>query len=164
MSGLVAFTLFHVLVSLVGIVSGFAVVLGWISQRERPRLTLAFLVTTALTSLTGFGFPFTHLLPSHVFGAISLLILPLAAVALYAFALRGVWRRVYRASALFALYLNSFVLVVQLFGKVPALRAAAPTQTEPPFAIAQGALLLAFVGLGWVTLRRPRATALHAQA
>jgi len=151
MSGLVAFTLFHVLISLVGIVTGFAVVFGWISHRERPKLTLTFLVTTALTSLTGFGFPFARFLPSHAFGAVSLVLLPLAGVALYAFELRGIWRRVYIATALFALYLNMFVLVVQLFGKVPVLRAAAPTQTELPFALAQGVVLLAFVGLGWVT-------------
>jgi hypothetical protein len=156
MSGLALFTLFHVLISLVGIVTGFAVVFGWISHRERPKLTLTFLVTTVLTSLTGFGFPFTRFLPSHAFGAISLVVLPLAGVALYAFELRGAWRRVYIASALFALYLNTFVLIVQLFGKVPALRAIAPTQTELPFALAQGALLLAFVGLGWVTLRRSK--------
>ena len=131
-------------------------VLGWLAHREHPRLTLVFLVTTALTSLTGFGFPFTRFLPSHAFGVLSLLVLPLAGVALYAFELRGSWRRVYLASALFALYLNCFVLVVQLFQKVPPLRAIAPTQSELPFALAQAAVLLAFVGLGWAALRRPK--------
>ncbi|HWO13667.1 MAG TPA: hypothetical protein VNN80_29395 [Polyangiaceae bacterium] len=164
MSGLVAFTLFHVLISLVGIVAGFGVVLGWVSHRERPKLTMTFLVTTVLTSLTGFGFPFTRFLPSHAFGAVSLVLLPLAGIALYAFELRGVWRRVYTVCALLALYLNVFVLVVQLFAKVPALRVAAPTQTELPFALAQGAVLLLFVGIGWVTLRRPKASALPARA
>ena len=156
MSGLAAFTLFHVLLSLVGIVGGFVVVLGWLAHREHPRLTLVFLVTTALTSLTGFGFPFSRFLPSHAFGVLSLLVLPLAGVALYAFELRGSWRRVYLASALFALYLNCFVLVVQLFQKVPPLRAIAPTQSELPFALAQAAVLLAVVGLGWAALRRPK--------
>jgi hypothetical protein len=164
MSGLVAFTLVHVLLSLVGIVVGFVVVLGWLARHARPKLTLTFLVSTALTSLTGFGFPFVRFLPSHAFGAVSLVLLPLAGAALYAFHLRGAWRRVYVSSALVALYLNMFVLIVQMFGKIPALRAAAPTQTELPFALAQGAVLLSFIALGWATLRRPKPSSLPAQA
>lgn len=114
--------------------------------------------------LTGFGFPFDRFLPSHAFGALSLVLvlLPLAGVASYAFELRGAWRKTYLASALIALYLNVFVLVVQLFAKVPVLHDAAPTQTELPFALAQASVLLLFVAIGWATLRRlqPSAAAL----
>jgi len=159
MSGLAVFTLVHVLLSLVGIVTGFAVVLGWLAHRERPKLTLTFLVTTALTSLTGFGFPFDRFLPSHAFGVLSLVLLPIAGVALYAFELRGAWRKTYLATALIALYLNVFVLVVQLFAKVPVLHDAAPTQTELPFGLTQAGVLLSFAAIGWATLRRPKPSA-----
>jgi hypothetical protein len=154
MTGLAVFTLFHVSLSLLGIASGVAMVLAWLSQRDRPQLVFLFLVSTALTSLTGFGFPFARFLPSHAFGVISLVLLPLAGVARYAGDLQGAWRRVHLASALVALYLNVFVLVVQLFAKVPVLRGSAPTQTELPFALTQGAVLLLFAGAGWAVLRR----------
>jgi hypothetical protein len=108
------------------------------------------------TSLTGFGFPFDHLLPSHVVGILSLLILTLAIVARYAFRLAGPWRRAYVISATLALYFNVFVLVIQAFLKVPALRVLAPHQTEPPFAVAQGAVLVAFLALGGLATARWR--------
>jgi hypothetical protein len=139
------FTQFHVALSLVGILAGFVVLLGMLRSKRMPRLTILFLATTILTSVTGFFFPFTGLLPSHVVGIISLATLALAVVALYGSNLMGSWRWIYVASALFALYLNVFVAVVQAFLKFPALERLAPTQSEPPFLIAQGAVLLIFV-------------------
>ena len=123
--------------------------------RKPPNgLTALFLTTTTATSVTGYGFPFTHLLPSHVVGAISLAVLTLAIYARYSRKLAGRWRITYVVSAVAALYLNVFVLIVQLFMKVPALRALAPTQSEPPFAIAQLVVLVAFVVAGALALRR----------
>jgi hypothetical protein len=109
---------------------------------------MVFLATTIGTSVTGFGFPAAHLLPSHIVGALSLVALALVCLARYMFRLAGAWRRVYTIGVTVALYLNVFVLVVQLFRRVPALNALAPRQSEPPFAIAQGAVLLLFIALG----------------
>lgn len=130
-------TLVHVALSLVGIGAGFYVMYGLLVQKPLERWTAVFLVTTILTSVTGFLFPFTQFLPSHAFGILSLLILPVAVVARYVYQQKGAWRWLYTVSSVTALYLNMFVLVVQLFLKVPALRALAPTQTEPAFAVAQ---------------------------
>ena len=116
--------------------------------------TVVFLVITAATSLTGFGFPFEHLLPSHIVGAISLLVLAAAIVARYPRHLVGGWARVYAIGAVVALYLNVFVLVVQAFLKSPALNALAPTQSEPPFLVVQLVVLMLFVGFGIVAARR----------
>jgi len=142
------FTAVHVVLSLVGIATGLVVLFGFLTQRWSTLWNTAFLVTTALTSATGFGFPFEHLLPSHIIGALSLAILALAAFARYARHLAGGWKRTYVVSAVVALYFNVFVLVVQAFLKVPSLHALAPTQTEPPFAIAQIAVLLIFTAAG----------------
>src|SRR5208282_5782447 len=113
-----------------------------------------FLVTTVLTSITGFGFPFDHLLPSHILGILSLVVLGLAIPARYVFHLNGAWRRVYVIGSALALYFNVFVLVVQGFEKVPALNALAPTQKEPPFMIAQFIVLLIFITLTVFATRR----------
>jgi hypothetical protein len=153
--------LLHLLISLVGIGSGLVVVYGFLTGRKLDGLTPLFLITTILTSLTGFGFPFDHLLPSHKVGILSLLILAVALAALYLFHLAGVWRRVYVVSASMALYLNVFVLVVQLFLKVPALHALAPTQKEPPFAVAQLVVLAIFVGLTILSAKRFRPNPAH---
>jgi hypothetical protein len=142
------FTAIHVVLSLVGIVTGLVVLVGFLTHRSLNIWNSVFLLTTALTSATGFGFPFEHLLPSHVIGAVSLLVLALATFARYARHLRKGWTRTYVVSAVVALYFNVFVLVVQAFLKVPALHALAPTQSEPPFAIAQIAVLLMFVVAG----------------
>jgi hypothetical protein len=142
------FTLVHVLLSLVGIASGLVVVFGLIARKGLKGWTALFLATTVATSATGFGFPFDHLLPSHKVGIISLLVLAVAILARYVFHLAGAWGRVYVIGAVIALYLNSFVGVVQAFLKVPVLRAMAPTQAEPPFALAQGALLVLFIVVG----------------
>jgi hypothetical protein len=146
------FTLFHVVISLVGIASGLIVAYGLMTGKRFDGWTAIFLIFTVLTSVTGFLFPFTHLLPSHVVGILSLLMLAVAIFARYR--LEGVWRRIYVICAMVALYLNCFVLVVQMFLKVPALHALAPKGNEPPFLIAQLALLAIFVWLTIVGARR----------
>lgn len=157
MSGLALFTLFHVAISLVAILAGLVVLFhGMLTARRLPGWTAVFLWTTVATSVTGFLFPFEKFLPSHAFGILSLAVLAVAIPALYKFRLAGRWRGIYVAGALFSLYLNMFVLVVQLFVKIPALKALAPTQKEPPFLIAQGALLLAFAVFGILALKRFR--------
>jgi hypothetical protein len=144
---LATYTLLHVVISLAGIASGLVALGGWIRGKALPRWTAAFLATTAATSVTGYGFPFERLLPSHVVGAISLVVLAVAIAARYAFHLRGAWRHVYVITAVIALYLNVFVGVVQSFLKVPALNALAPRQTEPPFVVSQGIVFALFVVL-----------------
>jgi hypothetical protein len=139
------YTVLHVIISLIGIASGFVVMIGMFRSQRLAGWTALFLITTVLTSVTGFGFPFDQILPSHIVGAISLVVLAIAIAALYLFRLAGAWRWVYVITALAALYLNTFVGVVQAFGKISALNALAPTQSEPPFAIAQGLVLLAFI-------------------
>jgi hypothetical protein len=141
------YTLLHVIISLVGIGSGLGVMFGLLTARRFEGWTVLFLATTVLTSLTGFGFPFDHLLPSHVVAILSLAALAIAIVARYVFHLSGGWRAGYVVGAALALYLNVFVLLVQLFEKVPALKALAPTQKEPPFVAAQSIVLLVFAGL-----------------
>jgi len=142
------FTAVHVVLSLVGIGSGLVVLFGLLVGKRLGRWTALFLATTLATCVTGFGFPFDHLLPSHKVGIVSLVVLALAVVAPYVVHLAGSWRRIYVICATLALYLNVFVLVVQLFLKVPALKAIAPTQKEPPFVIAQIAVLALFGSLG----------------
>jgi hypothetical protein len=125
------FTFFHVLISLVGIGSGLIVTLGFLSGKRLEGWTAVFPTTTVLTSVTGFLFPFHKFLPSHGAGIVSLIVLAVAIFALYGRGLAGAWLRTYVVSAVIALCLNVFVLIVQLFEKVPALRAVAPTQSEP---------------------------------
>ncbi len=148
------FTLVHVVLSLLGIASGFIVVYGLISGKRLDSWTAIFLITTVLTSATGFLFPFKHLLPSHIVGILSLLVLAVAIVARYPRRMEGGWRRIYVVCAMVALYLNCFVAVVQAFLKVPALHALAPNGNEPPFLIAQIALLAVFIFLTIVAARR----------
>jgi hypothetical protein len=145
--GLQPFTFAHVLISLIAIATGFVVLFGLLNAKRLEGWTGVFLVTTVATSVTGFGFPIDIILPSHIVGIISLVVLAVAIIARYAFRLAGPWRVVYVIGAGIALYLNVFVLVVQLFRKVPALNALAPTQSEPPFALTQGAVLVVFVVL-----------------
>jgi len=156
--GLQPFTFAHVLISLMGIVSGFVVLFGLLNAKRLEGWTSIFLVTTVATSVTGFGFPIDIILPSHIVGIISLVVLAVAIIARYAFRLAGPWRVVYVIGAGIALYLNVFVLVVQLFRKVPALNALAPTQSEPPFALTQGAVLVVFVVLVATAAMRFRST------
>ncbi len=144
---LTAFTLFHVGLSLVGIGAGFVVLYGLLASKWSSSSNTLFLTTTAATSVTGFFFPVHHFLPSHAIGIPSLIVLGIAILARYRFLLTGGWRRTYVITALIALYFNVFVLVVQMFEKIPALKALAPTQSEMPFKVAQGVVLLLFVVL-----------------
>ncbi|MBO0763004.1 MAG: hypothetical protein J2P50_00160 [Hyphomicrobiaceae bacterium] len=149
-----AFTTLHVVISLVGILSGLVVFYGMLASQRLGGWTALFLATTLLTSVTGFMFPFSGLLPSHVVGTISLVLLAVALLALYAFRLSGAWRWVYVATAVAALYLNVFVGVVQAFQKLAILQPLAPTQSEPPFAVTQIAVLVLFLALGFLAVRR----------
>lgn len=150
------YTLVHVLISLVGIGSGLVVVFGLLAGKRLEGWTALFLVTTVATSVTGFGFPFDHLLPSHKVGIISLIVLAVAIPARYAFHLAGAWRWIYVVAAVIALYLNVFVLIVQSFEKVPTLKAMAPTQSEPPFLIAQLVVMALFIVLATFAVKRFR--------
>ena len=150
------YTLIHVAISLSGIGSGLIVLFGLLTGKRLDGLTVLFLATTVLTNLTGFGFPFDHLLPSHKVGMISLVVLTIAILARYAFHLEGKWRWIYVITAVMALYFNVFVLVVQSFLKIPALKAMAPTQTEPPFLIAQVVVMLLFIVLGIFAVKKFR--------
>ena len=149
----VTFTIVHVVISLIGIATGIIVLLGMLNDKKLDGATAVFLATTVLTSVTGFMFPFSQLLPSHVVGAISLVVLAVALVALYGRHLSGAWRSIYIVTATFALYLNVFVGVVQAFQKVSFLRPLAPTQAEAPFIIAQLAVLVLFAVLGLIALK-----------
>ena len=151
---LATFTLLHVVVSLIGIATGLVVLFGMVTSRALGGWTLLFLATTILTSVTGFLFPFERVLPSHVFGVVSLGLLVIAVVALYGYRLSGAARGLYVVSAVIALYLNAFVGVVQAFLKLPFFNALAPTQTELPFIAAQGVTLIAFAALGFIAVRR----------
>jgi hypothetical protein len=149
------YTLLHVVLSLVGIGSGFVVMYGLLEGKRLDGWTGLFLATTVATSVTGFGFPH-KLLPSHVVGIISLVVLAVAILALYTFHAAGAWRSLYVVSSSLALYLNVFVLVVQAFMKVPFLKELAPTQSEPPFLAAQLAVLALFVALTVRAVKRFR--------
>jgi hypothetical protein len=145
--GMTTFTFVHVVLSLIGIFSGLIVLFGLFAAKRLDGWTAVFLVTTVATSVTGFLFPFHRFLPSHGVGIVSLLVLAVAILARYAFHLAGAWRRTYVVSAMIALYLNVFVLIAQAFQKVPALKAVAPTQSEPPFLVAQLVCMVLFVTL-----------------
>ena len=143
--GMTTFTFIHVVLSLIGIVAGLVAMAGLLTSTWREGWTAVFLAATVATSATGFGFPFTKLLPSHIVGIISLVVLAVALFALYGRHLSGVWRPVYVITAMIALYLNVFVLIVQSFLKIAPLKALAQTQSELPFVAAQGAALVFFV-------------------
>jgi len=148
------FTLLHVVLSLVGIATGLVMAFGMITSRAFGGWTAVFLVTTILTSATGFLFPFERVLPSHVFGVVSLALLAVALVARYGYRLAGAARWLYVVTAVIALYLNAFVGVVQTFLKIPFFHAMAPTQSELPFVVGQGITLIAFALLGYLAVRR----------
>jgi hypothetical protein len=150
------FTLLHVIISLIGILAGLIVLVGLLANRYSKLMTGVFLLFTILTSVTGFFFHSKVIGPPHILGGISLVILAITLVALYGGKLAGVWRPIYVITAIIALYLNVFVLVAQLFQKVPALNAFAPTGKEPPFAVAQGVVLILFIVLTLLAVRRFR--------
>jgi hypothetical protein len=134
---LATFTLIHVIISLVGIGSGLIVLFGMFGGKRLDGMTALFLVTTVLTSVTGFGFPFEHITPGIILGILA-----------------GKWRAIYVITAVIALYFNCFVLIAQSFQKVPALHALAPKGNEPPFAIAQGILLVLFIVAGILAVKK----------
>jgi hypothetical protein len=144
---LATFTAVHVIISLIGIVAGIIVMFGLLGSNRMPGWTAIFLLFTILTSATGFLFPFEKLLPSHMIGILSLVLLAMACIALYAMKLSGGWRWIYVATAMISLYLNVFVLVIQSFLKIPALTALAPGNppSGPVFAVVQGIVLLFFI-------------------
>ncbi len=148
------FTVFHLIISMIAIGLGFVVAGGILSSNRLPGWTLWFLVLTILTSATGFLFPFTKLLPSHIVALISLVLLAVAVYALYGKGLAGVWRTVYVVTAMLALWFNVFVLIAQSFQKVALLNVYAPTGAEPPFAITQGIVLVFFIALIVLGIRR----------
>ena len=143
-----ALTVAHVVLSLIGIGSGVVAIYGLLKVKTPARWTQASLATTAATSLTGFLFPFHGVTPAQVLGVLSLIALIIASLSIFRHHLQGMWRRTYAITALMALYFDVFVLVVQLFRRVPALSAMAPTQSEAPFQIAQLAVLLLFAAIG----------------
>ena len=150
------FTLLHVAITLVAIASGLIVLFGMLGAHRLPGWTALFLVTTILTSVTGFMFPIHGFTPGLGVGVISMIILAIALLALYSKHLAGSWRWIYVATAVTALWFNVFVLIVQSFEKISSLHALAPTQSEPPFLIAQGVALAAFLVLGIMAASRFR--------
>lgn len=146
-------TYIHTGLSIAALAAGIPVAMGLLRAGATKFWTVVFLVTTVLTSATGFLFPFSRFGDSHWVGLISLVVLAAAIAAQYLFRYRGRWRAVYAVAALLALYFNVFVLVAQLFKKVPALHAMAPTLMEPPFAIAQVVVLAFFAWLMWKATR-----------
>jgi hypothetical protein len=154
--GMNIFTFVHVVISLIGILSGLVVIFGLLAGKRLDGWTALFLLTTVLTSVTGFLFPFHGFKPSYVVGTISMIALAIAIIARYSRHLAGGWRPTYVISAAIALYLNVFVLIVQSFQKVPALRAMAPTQSELPFKITQLIALVLFAALTIAAVKRFR--------
>ena len=151
------FTLIHVGISLAAILSGFAVLCGMLAAKRLDGWTAVFLVTTVLTSATGFFFPFHGVTPAIVVGIISLVVLAAAIFARYARSLSGAWRKTYVVTSVLALYFNVFVLIVQAFQKIPALKNIAPTQNDPPFKVTQLVVLVTFLVLGIFAAIRFRA-------
>ena len=152
------FTTVHVIISLIAIVLGVIVMFGLLGSSRMPALTAIFLLFTILTSATGFLFPFEKLLPSHMIGILSLVLLAIACIALYGMKLSGAWRWIYVLTAMISLYFNVFVLVIQSFLKIPALTALAPGNppSGPAFAVIQGIVLLFFVVVIIGAMRRYR--------
>ncbi|MBX9709692.1 MAG: hypothetical protein K2X60_01535 [Xanthobacteraceae bacterium] len=153
---LAGFTVLHLVISMIAIALGFVVAGGLLSSNRLPGWTALFLVTTILTNATGFLFPFTKLLPSHMVAIISLVLLTIAVYALYGKGLVGKWRFVYVVTSMLALWFNVFVLIAQSFQKVALLNVYAPTGTEPPFAITQGVALVFFVILIFLAVKKFR--------
>jgi hypothetical protein len=156
MIDLSTFTAIHTALSLLALVVGILVVLGLPGSHRMPGLTALYLATSVATSLTGFVFPTERFLPSHGVGVISLVLLLTAILGRYVFYFAGAWRWIYAVGVVLSVYFLFFVGIVQAFMKVPSLSALAPTQSEPPFAITQGACLVIFIVLTIVAARRFR--------
>jgi len=152
-------TAIHVALSLGGICAGVVLAHGLVTSRPPYRGTMSFLATTAATSATGFVFPFRGVSPAQIVGVLSLILLAVASLSVYRHRLAGGWRKTFGITALIAFYLNAFVLVIQVFQKVPALKAVAPTQSELPFKVTQFIVLVLFVVLGIGATRKTRVIA-----
>ena len=152
--GMTPYTLVHVVISLVGIASGFVVLIAMLHAQRKDGWTMLFLAATVATSVTGFGFPFHGFTPAIGVGIVSMVALVSAIAARYRYRLTGRWRLTYVIGATVAQYLNVFVLVAQAFAKIPGLHELAPNGNEPPFGIAQGIVLLFFVAMGILAARR----------
>ena len=161
---LATFTTMHVIISLIAIVAGIIVIFGLLGSNRMPGMTAIFLLFTILTSVTGFLFPFNGVTPGDIIGALSLVLLAIACIALYSMKLSGAWRWIYVVTALISLYLNVFVLVIQSFLKIPALTALAPGNppSGPVFAVVQGVVLVAFVLFIIGAIRRFRPMPIYA--
>jgi len=155
-----AFTTLHVILSLLGIGAGIVAIFGLIGGRLLKGWTEIFLITTALTSITGFMFPFHGVTPAIILGVLSMIVLLLAAIALYGGKLAGASRGLYVITASLALYFNVFVLFAQLFAKVPALKAIAPTQSSPAFGVTQLVVMAVFIALTIRAFKRFRGPSL----
>lgn len=153
---LASFTVLHLIISMIAIALGFVVAGGILASNKLPGWTAWFLILTILTSATGFLFPFTKVTPAHIVSVISLVLLAVAVYALYGKGIAGVWRGVYVVTAMLALWFNVFVLIAQSFQKVALLNVYAPTGSEPPFAITQGIVLIFFVVMIWLGIKRFR--------
>jgi hypothetical protein len=154
--GMTTFTFVHVAISLIGILTGVIVVLGMVAAKRLDGLTAVFLLTTVLTSVTGFLFPFHKVTPGHILGVLSLIALAIAIYARYSRHLEGGWRSAYAINAVISLYFNVFVLIAQAFMKNPALHVLAPNGSEPPFLIAQAVCLVIFIVLGILAVKKFR--------
>ncbi len=150
---LAAYTLIHVLISLVAIAAGFMMIGGMLSRANSPLATNVFLVTAILTTLTGFGFPATEVTPAHITGVVAAIVLVAVLLAQFKFHYAGIWRPIYAGGIVASLYLLVFVGIVQTFLKIPVVNTLAPTGGEPPFAITQGLVLLLFIALGVAAVR-----------
>lgn len=148
------FTFVHVAISLIAIFSGIVVVLGMIRNMRLNVVTALFLLTTVLTSVTGFFFPFKGVTPGIILGILSLIVLFFAILARHAFHMRGSWRWIYVVCSVLALWFNFFVLIAQSFQKVPALHALAPKGSEPPFLIAQVIFMIVYIVLGYSAVKK----------
>jgi hypothetical protein len=158
-TGLFAFTLFHTALSLIQLVSGIIVVFALMGSRDGGPWMPTYLVSGIATSVTGFMFPVSAFLPSHAFGILSLVLFAIILLARYKLHLAGAWRWIFTASLVLTVYLDAFVAVVQAFLKIPSLHALAPNGSEPPFAIAQGILLVLFIAFGIIASRSYHPTA-----
>ena len=143
------FTLIHVVISLIGIATGLVVIYGFLTGMRLRSWNSLFLVTTTLTSVTGFFFPYKGITPGIVLGIVSLVILAVALLALS----KG-WTKTYIATCSSAEFFNVLVLIAQSFQKIPALHAYAPKGNEPIVALCQGTAFAILAVLAIVAMRK----------
>ena len=157
------YTIIHTLISLVALFAGFVVLFGLLTGNRIDSWTNWFLISAVATTVTGFFFPFHGITPAIKLGIISSVVLVITIYARYAKHLTGAWRWIYVVGASLALYFNVFVAIVQSFEKIPALKAIAPTQSEPPFKLTQLVALALFVLLTLVAVIRFRPEPIRVQ-